>query len=58
MFRQINPNTSGASYLVDHTARTYLIDKSGNLRVSYSFGTPLDDLVQDAKFLLKEKVQQ
>jgi protein SCO1 len=58
VFRQINPNTAGASYLVDHTTRTYLIDKNGNLRVSYSFGTSLDDLVQDARFLLKEKVQQ
>jgi protein SCO1 len=58
VYRQIQPNASGAGYLVDHTARTYLIDRSGSLRVSYSFGTPLDDFVQDVKFLLKESVQQ
>ena len=58
VYREIRPNASGAAYLVDHTARTYLIDRTGKLRVSYSFGTPLDDLVQDVRFLLKEKVQQ
>lgn len=57
VYREIRPNASGATYLVDHTARTYVIDRAGNLRLSYSFGTPLDDLLQDTKFLLKEKVQ-
>lgn len=57
VYRQIQPNASGAGYLVDHTARTYLIDRAGNLRVSYTFGTPLEDLLADVKFLLKERVQ-
>lgn len=55
VFREINPNSTGSGYLVDHTARVYLIDRAGNLRASYVFGTPLDDYVQDVKFLLKEK---
>jgi len=45
--------TSAAGYLVNHTARVYLIDQDGNLRLSYSFGTPTDDIVHDLKILFK-----
>ena len=53
VFRQIVEGTSAAGYVVDHTARTTLIDQDGNLRVSYSFETPVDDIVHDLKLLLK-----
>lgn len=53
VFRQVVEGTSAAGYLVDHTARTTLIDQDGNLRVSYGFGTPVDDIVYDLKLLLK-----
>ena len=46
-------STSDAMYLVNHTARVYLIDRDGNLRLSYSFGTPTDDIVHDLKILFK-----
>ena len=46
------PN-SATGYLVNHTARVYLIDRDGNLRLSYSYGTPTDDFVHDLKILLK-----
>ncbi len=53
VFRQIVEGTSAAGYLVDHTARITLIDQDGNLRVSYGFETPVDDIVHDLKLLLK-----
>lgn len=53
VFRQIVEGTSAAGYLVDHTARVTLIDRDGNLRVSYGFETPVDDIVHDLKLLLK-----
>lgn len=53
VFRQIVEGTSAAGYLVDHTARVTLIDPDGNLRVSYGFETPVDDIVHDLKLLLK-----
>jgi protein SCO1/2 len=54
VYREVDPMTSSATgYLVTHTARTYLIDSHGNLRLSYSFGTPTDDIVHDLKFLFK-----
>jgi len=46
------PN-SATGYLVNHTARVYLIDRDGNLRLSYSYGTATDDFVHDLKILLK-----
>jgi len=46
------PN-SATGYLVNHSARLYVIDQDGNLRLSYSFGTPIDDIVHDLKMLFK-----
>ncbi|MEO8354350.1 MAG: SCO family protein [Chloroflexota bacterium] len=53
VFREIVEGTSAAGYLVDHTARVTLIDQDGNLRLSYGFETPLEDIVHDLKLLLR-----
>ncbi|HAV76760.1 MAG TPA: SCO family protein [Anaerolineae bacterium] len=55
VFRETVEGTSAAGYLVDHTARVTLIDGDGNLRVSFGFDTPVDDIVHDLKLILKEK---
>ncbi len=39
---------------VDHSARTYLIDPQGQLRITYSFGTERDVLVNS----IRQVVQQ
>jgi protein SCO1/2 len=44
---------SAFGYTVNHTARTYLVDADGNLRLSYGFQTPVEDIVSDLKILLK-----
>jgi protein SCO1/2 len=54
VFREIVNDTSTAGYTVNHTARTTVIGRDGNLRVSYIFGTPVDDIVHDLNLLLKE----
>jgi protein SCO1 len=54
VFRQVMEGTSAAGYLVDHTARVTLIDQQGNLRVSFPFDTPVEDVVHDLKLLLNE----
>jgi protein SCO1 len=52
VYREIDKTTSSASgYLVTHSARVYVIDPDGNLRLSYSYGTPTDDIVHDLKIL-------
>lgn len=53
VFRQTVESTSEAGYGVDHTARITLIDQQGNLRISYGFDTPVEDIVHDLKLLLK-----
>jgi len=54
IFREIVDGTSAAGYLVNHTARVTLIDKDGNLRVSFAFETPVEDIVHDLKLVIEQ----
>ncbi len=45
---------SAAGYSMDHSARIFLVDGNGRLRLSYAYGTPADDIVQDIRYLLKQ----
>lgn len=53
VFREIVDGTSAAGYIVNHTARVTLIDQDGNMRISFAFETPVEDIVHDLKLLLK-----
>lgn len=53
VFRSVAEGSPATGYLVDHTARITLIDQDGNLRSSYGFGTPVEDLVHDLELLLQ-----
>jgi protein SCO1/2 len=55
VFREIVDGESAAGYLINHTARVTLIDGKGNIRVSFAFDMPVDDIVHDLKLILKEK---
>lgn len=55
VFRQVVPGSNADNYSVDHTSRLYVIDKKGNLRVTYPFGTSVDDISADLRYLLREK---
>ena len=55
IFREVVEGTSALGYIVNHTARVTLIDADGNLRISFSFETPVDDIVHDLKLILKEE---
>jgi protein SCO1/2 len=52
VFRQVVNDASADGYTIDHTARVTLIDQHGNMRVSYNFDTPVDDIVHDLKLLI------
>jgi protein SCO1/2 len=54
VYRAIRPGTTDKDYLVDHTARIYVIDKQNRLRLTYPFGETVDDMLADIRFLLKE----
>jgi protein SCO1/2 len=47
-------NNAGG-YLIDHSARTYLIDKHGNWRVNYPYGMDPNGMVLDIQHLLRER---
>ncbi len=52
IFREVVTSDSAVT-TVSHTARVVLIDKDGNLRLSYPFGTPVEDIVYDLNLILK-----
>ncbi len=54
VYREIQENNSSTTYLVDHTSRLYLIDQKGQLSVTYLFDTPVEDIVSDLKYILKQ----
>ncbi len=54
VYRQIQEGATALGYLVDHSTRSYLIDVNGNLRLTYAYGTPVEDVVRDIRYLLKE----
>lgn len=53
VYRSVSQTNSALGYVVDHTARLTLVDADGNLRLSYGFQTPIEDIVHDIKLLIK-----
>jgi len=45
---------SATAYSIDHTARLFLVDGNGRLRLSYAYGTPANEIVEDIRYLLKQ----
>lgn len=54
VFHQKRDAGSAAGYLIDHTASTYVIDSSGNWRMTFPFGMDADAMLQDITHLLVE----
>lgn len=46
---------SASGYTMDHTARMYLIDPSGNWRLTYPFGFEVEKVVADLQHMLREE---
>jgi protein SCO1/2 len=46
-----SPNDT--TYDVEHSSQVYLVDSSGSLRLTYAYGTPVDDMLQDIRHVLK-----
>lgn len=52
IFRAETETNSAMGVIIDHTARLNLIDADGNLRLSYAYGTPVEDIIHDLELLL------
>ena len=56
VYHQANKAAPGdTQYAVEHSSNIYLVDTAGNLRLTYAFGTAVDDILQDVRHLLKQK---
>lgn len=53
VYRQKQDVGSAAGYLMDHSTRTYIIDRDGLLRATYLFGTEPGSIFQDVEYLLR-----
>jgi protein SCO1/2 len=54
VFFQAAEGSAATGYLVDHTARIFVIDKSGDLRVTYAYDAPVEDIAADMRALIAE----
>ena len=55
VYHEKRETASAVGYLVDHSAFVYVIDRNGNMRETFSFRTPVDDVVGDVRYLVKER---
>jgi protein SCO1/2 len=53
--KQLGQSPDDYADLLEHSSRVYLVDAQGNLRLTYDFGVTADDMVQDIRYLLKQK---
>lgn len=54
IFRAETETETALGKVIDHTVRLYLIDLDGNLRLSYAYGTPYQDVLHDVQLLIKQ----
>jgi len=55
VYRAEQPDPGGAGPLFDHTARVYVVDRQGDLRLSFPFGFDVGELSQDVSHLVAER---
>jgi protein SCO1 len=55
VYRKLNrQNPADTSYEVEHSTQIYAIDPSGNLRLTFSYGTSIDNMLQDVRYLISK----
>ncbi len=55
VYREKVSTESASGYLMDHSAITYVIDKQGNLKLTYPYGMNPREITEDLRHLLKEE---
>ena len=53
VFYEKHEGSAASGYLIDHTARVFVIDPEGNYQLSFGFGTPVEDMVHDLRLLMR-----
>lgn len=52
IYYEAQEGSAESGYVVDHTARVFLVDQQGELHLSYSFATPAEDIASDLRVLM------
>ncbi|MBE7434982.1 MAG: SCO family protein [Anaerolineales bacterium] len=55
IFRESVESDSALGIIINHTARSFLVDPQGNMRLSYAYQTPVKDIVHDIRLLLEQE---
>lgn len=55
IYYEIHEGSAASGYLVDHTARTFLIDPEGNARVAYPHDAPREGIVADLEWFFAQE---
>jgi protein SCO1/2 len=55
IYYEIHEGSAASGYLVDHTARSFLIDPKGNARVAYPHDAPRDGIVADLEWFFAQE---
>ncbi|PKN94045.1 MAG: SCO family protein [Chloroflexi bacterium HGW-Chloroflexi-6] len=53
IFYKINPPDDGGFYTIDHTASTLVLDRAGNLVLTWPYGLQADQIEDDMRALLR-----
>jgi protein SCO1/2 len=53
VYYEKHEGTPATGYLIDHTARVFVIEPDGNHRLSFGFGTTVKDMVADLRLLIR-----
>jgi protein SCO1/2 len=54
VYRSEQPSEGSAGPLFDHSARVYVVDRRGDLRVTFTFGATVDEIAEDVRHLIGE----
>ncbi|HVN15027.1 MAG TPA: SCO family protein [Anaerolineales bacterium] len=54
IFRELGPKDASGNYIVSHTARILVVDKQGNLHLSYPYGEQWQDILFDLRLLINQ----
>ena len=53
--RETVQSNSAFGVIINHTARLFLVDQHGNMRLSYAYQTPVEDIAHDINLLLEQE---
>lgn len=54
LFYERNNAEAQTNYSVDHTGRSYVIDREGRLRISYAYGTEAEIITDGIRELMQQ----